>query len=165
MISYSLGRVHSSLLALVPSTIILQMQKEPDHAPKTGWLRRAGKSVANSWRTSHIKAWHDLRMRWARGLLLAFYLCIALAAVYFLSLLIRVSITASYFGFVDLSTACLPDGRFSLHPLSFQFWTAPEVFEITVGFGNLSFTRAKVIDVIWDVVSNISRSLFFSVRD
>jgi hypothetical protein len=128
-------------------------------------MKGAGKSVANSWRTSHVRAWHDLRTRWARGLLLAFYLCIALAAVYFLLLIIKVSIDPNYLGFVDSSTAYLPDGRFSLYPFSFQFWSKPEAFEITLGFGKLSFTQAKVIDVMWDIVSTTTRRLLYLMTD
>lgn len=60
--------------------------------------------------------------------------------------------------------ACLPDGSFRVssyslgkadNPDVYNFWSMSNFFQITVGGGELSFTQAKVIDVIWDVVGSI----------
>jgi hypothetical protein len=48
---------------------------------------------------------------------------------------------------------CLPDGSFSMKPYLYNPWAISGAFEITLAFGTLSFANAKLIDVIWDVVS------------
>lgn len=48
---------------------------------------------------------------------------------------------------------CLPDGSFGMNPNLYDLWAISGAFEITLAFGNLSFANAKLIDVIWDVVS------------
>src|SRR3569833_514602 len=50
-------------------------------------------------------------------------------------------------------SACKPDGSFNPHWISYDVWSISGFFQITMGFGALTFTQAKVIDVIWDVVS------------
>ncbi|ROV94215.1 hypothetical protein VSDG_05680 [Cytospora chrysosperma] len=45
---------------------------------------------------------------------------------------------------------CAPDGSFSLEPTN--PWKPAWTFQITLGFGSLSFTQAKAIDIVWDVV-------------
>jgi hypothetical protein len=47
---------------------------------------------------------------------------------------------------------CLPDGSFSLRPDLYNYFTPDAAFEITLGFGNLSFANAKLIDIVWDLV-------------
>ncbi|KAK3374725.1 hypothetical protein B0H63DRAFT_480813 [Podospora didyma] len=49
-------------------------------------------------------------------------------------------------------SACQPDGSFNLRPFDYQPWSSAGFFQITIAFGELTFTQAKVIDVIWDVV-------------
>jgi len=52
-------------------------------------------------------------------------------------------------------TACKPDGSFSVYSNSYDTWGLSGFFQITTGFGKLTFTQAKVIDIIWDVVSSL----------
>ena len=33
-----------------------------------------------------------------------------------------------------------------------SFWSPSKVFQITMGFGTMSFSNAKIIDVVWDIV-------------
>ncbi|KUI64331.1 hypothetical protein VM1G_11137 [Cytospora mali] len=44
---------------------------------------------------------------------------------------------------------CAPDGSFSFEPQS--PWKLAWAFQIVLGFGSLTFTQAKVIDVVWDI--------------
>ncbi|KAL2284946.1 hypothetical protein FJTKL_08497 [Diaporthe vaccinii] len=49
-----------------------------------------------------------------------------------------------------MSSACLPDGTFSIYEI-YDPWDIYGFFQITSGFGELTFTQAKVVDVVWDV--------------
>lgn len=46
---------------------------------------------------------------------------------------------------------CAPDGSFSLEPTN--PWKLQWAFQITLGFGSMNFTQAKIVDVAWDIVS------------
>ncbi len=54
---------------------------------------------------------------------------------------------------VFFMTACQPGGSFSPYGDDYNWWSKDGFFEITYGFGSLSFTEAKIIDVAWDLVS------------
>jgi hypothetical protein len=47
---------------------------------------------------------------------------------------------------------CRPDNKFDTSGTTYNVWKPSNVFEVTIGFGELSFGVAKLIDVIWDVV-------------
>lgn len=47
---------------------------------------------------------------------------------------------------------CAPDGSFSLKPTN--PWNPDWAFQIVLAFGSLSFTQAKVVDIVWDIVSS-----------
>lgn len=55
--------------------------------------------------------------------------------------------------FEDVSSACRSDGSFNPFLYEYSVWTASGYFEISVGFGNYSFSEVKVIDIFWDIVS------------
>ena len=61
------------------------------------------------------------------------------------------SISATYFR----SSACLPDGTFSIYQDSYNAWSISGFFQVTMRFGDFTFTQAKVIDVVWDIVSTV----------
>jgi hypothetical protein len=63
----------------------------------------------------------------------------------------------------DKGAACMPDGTFSIDPSSFPWFSSAGLFQITMGFGNLSFTQVKAIDIVWDIVS-YSFALILSSR-
>ncbi|KAF2434612.1 hypothetical protein EJ08DRAFT_627574 [Tothia fuscella] len=46
----------------------------------------------------------------------------------------------------------MPDGSFSLNPASYNPWKPSGFFQITMGFGELSFGMAKFIDIAFDIV-------------
>lgn len=47
---------------------------------------------------------------------------------------------------------CAPDGSFSLEPTN--PWNPDWTFQIVLAFGSLSFSQAKVVDIVWDIVSS-----------
>jgi hypothetical protein len=100
----------------------------------------------------HQQAWQDLKTRWRRslfwiGCFLAFLgLCFSLA-------IIDTPSTTSWSFQEHTATACQPDGSFSLDSYDYKPWDASGFVQITLGFGTLAFTQAKVIDVVWDMVS------------
>lgn len=93
------------------------------------------------------EALRDMRaIQWARGGLWFLFFC-WMAGL--LACLIMVPLLwAGYY----MSSACLPDGTFSIYEI-YDPWDIYGFFQITSGFGELTFTQAKVVDVVWDVVS------------
>lgn len=102
------------------------------------------------------RTWRDVvedlkGVRWSRGgLWLLFFCWVAL-------LLTADAIVPTLPNWTTLSvatrnSACQADGSFDVIANS-DAWKIDDFFQITAGFGPLTFTQAKVIDVIWDVVS------------
>jgi hypothetical protein len=87
---------------------------------------------------------HDLRTtKWLRGLGwygLFLWICALLTTLGVLSVFTS-------------DGACVPDDSFRLRPSSYNYWSSSGFFQITLGYGHLSFTEAKVVDIVWDVVS------------
>jgi hypothetical protein len=108
-----------------------------------------GARFANFWRASHRQAGVDFQQRWGRMVACLFFagLCTCFGILY------PFSRTTGKHG-----NACQPDGSFQLRPETFRYWSRSGFFQITLAFGNLSFTNAKIIDVAWDVVSTYSYS-------
>ncbi|KAJ4122737.1 hypothetical protein NW768_010179 [Fusarium equiseti] len=59
------------------------------------------------------------------------------------------------------ATACRPDGDFPMDAnemldgdfyYSINWWAAESFFQITLSWGKLTFTSAKLIDVVWDLI-------------
>lgn len=103
--------------------------------------------LADTWRDV-VK---DLRsVRWGRG---GYWFLFFLWSSCLISALVLIPLTITHTSITgDSQSACLPDGSFSLTG-DYNPWKLNGFFQITAGFGTLSFTQAKVIDVIWDVVS------------
>jgi len=57
-------------------------------------------------------------------------------------------------------SACHPDGTFSPFGQDYSPWALQGLFQINLGLGNLTFTQAKVIDVVWDIVSGTTTEPF-----
>jgi hypothetical protein len=53
----------------------------------------------------------------------------------------------------DTSGVCLPNGQFAIYNDTYNRWAPSGFFQITLGFGSLPFSKVKVIDVVWDIVS------------
>lgn len=81
--------------------------------------------------------WWLLFFTWTAGLLTALVLVPSVAAN-------QDNAFYSYSG-------CQPGGAFSAVN-TWSAWNINEFFQITSGMGRLTFTQAKVVDVIWDVV-------------
>ncbi|KAH7074876.1 hypothetical protein BKA63DRAFT_553768 [Paraphoma chrysanthemicola] len=48
--------------------------------------------------------------------------------------------------------SCQPNGFPDLYPERYRYRAGSGFFQITLGWGRLSFTQAKVIDVAWDII-------------
>jgi hypothetical protein len=110
------------------------------------WFRCIG-----FWREGHQQARKDLRTRWRAGGF-RFLVVVWLSGLCLCILILARLSSITYFDRVKTLPACQPDGKFSLTPAKYQYWSKPSFFEITVGHGNLSFTQAKAIDIVWDIV-------------
>ncbi|KAM7213210.1 hypothetical protein V8F06_011425 [Rhypophila decipiens] len=58
-------------------------------------------------------------------------------------------------GFIEAglrSPGCLPNDAFDARSTSYNIFDPSGFFQITHGFGDLTFTEVKVIDLIWDIV-------------
>jgi hypothetical protein len=92
----------------------------------------------------------DLRSkRWQRFLVIGWMSGLLVA-------LVIVTYTYGYAGYATdgfYTSPCLPDGAFNPFTSTYNPWGITGFFQITMGFGSLTFTQAKVIDVIWDIVS------------
>jgi hypothetical protein len=99
--------------------------------------------LAKFWHDGHRQAWIDIGERW--GPALAWLFLAGLSTCF--ALLCTLTQASG-----RVKTACSPDGTFRLEPEKFHYWSTG-FFQITLGFGNMSFTAAKVVDVVWDVVS------------
>jgi hypothetical protein len=114
-------------------------------------MRATRSRFAKFWHEGHREAKKDFRARW-RAAALGFLGFCWLAGL--IIILIMVTVFHSSNGYVSSgSDACLPDGSFALDPSTYNYWSKSGFFQITLGFGSLTFSEAKAIDIVWDVVS------------
>lgn len=116
-------------------------------------MERSGRYITQLWTDSYHDIRDDIRSAsWIRGSLwfLAFCWTSCLPVLLFWLNIPGVSTVPSY---SIASSACRPDGTFSLYPSLYNAWATSGFFQITLGSGPYSFTTAKVIDVFWDIVS------------
>jgi len=112
---------------------------------------RVGNRVRRWW----VQAWQDVRAdfkatKWCRGFLWVLLVCWIFSL---LTALLAISITLSLSETISAqSSACPPDGYFRPY-YGYSFWASSGFFQITLSFGQLTFTQAKAIDIIWDLVS------------
>ncbi|KAI1137828.1 hypothetical protein F5Y05DRAFT_63377 [Hypoxylon sp. FL0543] len=113
-------------------------------------LRRLFQSISAEWAQARREVWSDLRsIKWARvGLWIP---CVSwtgtmLGLFIYLAVLDLLSIYSEH-----PSTACRPDGSFNFNLSEYSSWTASGFFDINLGFGDLTFTQVKVIDISWDI--------------
>ena len=82
-----------------------------------------------------------------KAIVLHFAITIAIIAI--ISTLLSLTVDSSVFN--SNPGSCNPDGKFRyLH--KYNPWATAGLFQVTLGFGSMSFSNAKLIDVIWDVV-------------
>jgi hypothetical protein len=74
--------------------------------------------------------------------------------VWFLGLVgsLAVIISGALTFFRSDGMACQADGTFRLDPRTYSMWSSSGFFQITLGWGTLTFAQAKAIDIIWDIV-------------
>lgn len=114
-------------------------------------LKRSPSNVKAFWLDSQRQASRDFRSRSGRGCLwvLASLWFIGLTAGFIFLCVWSTWERSDY----NLQSACLPDDSFNLWPSTYQYWGNSGFFQITLGGGALTFTQAKAIDVVWDIVS------------
>ncbi|RMZ73702.1 nad dependent epimerase dehydratase [Pyrenophora seminiperda CCB06] len=103
-----------------------------------------------AWREGHRQAAKDFRTRWRRcgsWFLIAFWLGIL---VFILVELVYTNMNQGLL--LANNGACLPDRSFGVDPNEFRYFSSSAFFQITLGFGNMDFTQAKAIDVVWDIL-------------
>ncbi|KAI1380584.1 hypothetical protein F4677DRAFT_403956 [Hypoxylon crocopeplum] len=60
------------------------------------------------------------------------------------------------------STACRSDSSFNVNISAYNSWAASGFFKISLGGGNLTFTQAKVIDILWDIILGRGGQVFLA---
>ncbi len=110
--------------------------------PKMGFNQYWSR-FASLWRQGHREARKDMRRNWHVLLIVIVWFGGIIACIVMLSLLVT----------GNTGSICQPDGSFSvLDDEPFSYWSSSGFFQITLGFGELTFTQAKVIDLVWDIV-------------
>lgn len=78
-------------------------------------------------------------------------ICTILCPILFIIGLIVVIPVIASSRLYSVDYACRPDSGFYVGNGSYNFWSLSGFFQITLGFGELSFSTAKTINVFWDV--------------
>lgn len=147
------GRIDSiPSLSTHPSLDPLLLEHVSSPAKSTK-LYAAGRWVSRQWKETTREVLADLRdgRSWRPFLVLLF-----LSWIGFLLFAIT-TLGASSYGYSlqgALNTACKPDDSFTPFANDYSPWGSSGFFQITLAFGPLDFTPAKVIDICWDVVSH-----------
>jgi hypothetical protein len=118
-----------------------------------------GPSLAAEWRSS-LRSFFDLGVRVGWWKMLGYPSCYAAVFVFcfFLPLYYLLGAKSLYdsLGDYEGKSPCQPDGRFTLIS-NYNLWCISGIFQISLGFGRMSFSNAKLLDVVWDVVSDQDR--------
>ncbi|KAH7193819.1 uncharacterized protein B0J16DRAFT_369893 [Fusarium flagelliforme] len=132
---------------------------------RTTWLsnefEKSSSSCSSSIKIAFIDAWRDIsafeRVDSSRCRRVGWQ---------FLAI-IWISFLFTLLGFLPIGTArsnatpCRPDGNFQMDAnemfdedfyYSINWWAAESFFQVTLSWGKLTFTSAKLIDVVWDLV-------------
>ena len=140
-------------VSFLPPDPLLMEQYSPESAAS---FRRRKKERAWKWlKDARAEAWADIRTRGYRRA--AFWVLLPCWQAGLLWSLITITMFSNL-GFYEDST-CRPDGTFSVWGGGYSPWFVDGFFQITLGFGTLDFTQAKIIDIVWDIVC-LSRLLF-----
>ena len=104
-----------------------------------------------------LTAFKDLKQdlkstRWLRGL------GWSAGVIWFFGLVVSAVLMGIVALFRASDTACQPDGSFRLLPDTYSMWSSTGFFQITLGGGKLTFAQAKVLDIVWDIVSRSGNS-------
>ncbi|KAM7193918.1 hypothetical protein V8F20_008188 [Naviculisporaceae sp. PSN 640] len=155
-----------------PTTVIQLRYEEPagdqngsithEKSPLS-WIKRCKHDVFSDLRSAQ---WKNFGKAYLLGIWVFFLIILATtlpACLY----LIGIGY-ASYFAHYGLEPAgCLPNDAFNARSMDYNIFDPSGLFQITHGFGTLSFTEAKVIDLIWDIgVGRVGQTVlaFYSWR-
>lgn len=133
-----------------PSLDPLILEPAPDPRNQTN-LFGAGQWISEQWKGATREVLEDLRSK--RSWRPIFYF-LSTCWVAFLAFSISMLAISSYGTSLQQSdtSACKPDGNFSPYANTYNAWGSSGFFQITLAFGSLSFTSAKVIDICWDMI-------------
>ncbi|XXH01707.1 hypothetical protein Hte_008068 [Hypoxylon texense] len=125
---------------------------EPAASPaRSTRLYAAGRWISRQWKETTQEVLADLRDAWSwRPFLVLLYLSWIGFLVFVIVMLAISSYGYSLQG--ALNTACKPDDSFTPFANGYSPWSSAGFFQITLAFGPLDFTPAKVIDICWDVI-------------
>lgn len=128
-------------------------------AKRAPFFEKAAFYLRRLWAETCYELRNDLRFskptNWRRTA--AVYSVWILFTLWVLGLLACCFFVPFYVGMNEISAGdvlweyCAPDGSFSLEPTN--PWKPQWAFQITLAFGSLTFTQAKAIDIVWDIVS------------
>lgn len=122
-----------------------------DRLPNT---QKSQSCCARFWRDGHRKALDDIRTRWRTGGMTLLAVVWSSGLCTSLAILTRLATTKDLASFTsDRLKACQPNDVSDIGPENYRYWAGSGFFQITLGYGQLSFTQAKIIDVAWDIVS------------
>lgn len=108
-------------------------------------LYRAKRSFISSWQKGHQEARRDMRRNWLIFIIVLFWVVELIICLIVLLILNGI--------WTDQFSACQPDGTFSIvGTRDFSYWSSSGFFQISMGMGALTFSQAKAIDIVWDIV-------------
>ncbi|KAI0111687.1 hypothetical protein F4814DRAFT_460837 [Daldinia grandis] len=123
---------------------------ETSPVKKQSVFKKAFTTVSIQWTRTYRETWSDLcAVRWART---GYWSLFALWSATVLGFFIFISLYNSTDFDISDGSACKTDGSFIMDSSNYYPWKSSSFFEISLGFGNLTFAEAKVIDIAWDIV-------------
>ncbi|KAH8730780.1 hypothetical protein GQ44DRAFT_605883 [Phaeosphaeriaceae sp. PMI808] len=97
--------------------------------------------------SAHRQAWRDVKKRGRRGLVWVIFLIVFFGLIKSLQVLLSDPTII----IDNINTACRPDDSFTIGSDAYNWWRARGFFDITMGYGKMTFAQAKAVDVAWDV--------------
>jgi len=98
------------------------------------------------WKKAATAAWKDV------GAIDWFATLTSMFALGWIAALIYLTLILGFWSIGWEPEPCQPDGSFDVFGNPYNLWSASGFFQITLGWGRMSFAVAKAIDVAWDVV-------------
>ncbi|KAI3332228.1 hypothetical protein HD806DRAFT_479848 [Xylariaceae sp. AK1471] len=129
-----------ALMALASSSLLGFLAQSTPKIPKERQkiIPSLVRCVKEAWQETRT----DLSTRWP-----LFFLVLWFAGL----IAVQIQIILGLFSVRPSTSACRPDGTFSPFD-DYTYWDASGFFQINLGFGSFTFTEAKIIDIVWDIV-------------
>jgi len=128
-----------------PAVVVFEVDMEPTNSKPSSWLTCWLREVMDDLRSTRWR-------QFAHGYLIAFWFFLLLILTADLPIYLFM-VSRNFFSPLQRYPGCLPNDDFNARSNEFNIFAWSSLFQITHGFGALTFTQAKMIDVIWDVVS------------